>query len=523
MRRQGGERAASTAVSACLSFLVRLEREKSAYVCGGGDGGGGNRSVSPEVKLYHLANACLYGASVLSGLGADENFDRLLTRYLEQCGGGFEVRLAEAIARLSLASAPDPAKMIADAAAAAGGGTSSTGGAEPPATAQDRVRAARAQQSHGERALLEFVKDLVGSFLADSFGIPSFARVLRVFLRTGFPASARRVVWKELGDVGLLHLLDPPGSTTTTTTTAKVAAVTAASAADPGTPGPLPCHPRATTDDAYLYPSDTEGGIIEAYLSALEHPRFGPTVATEGGKECLRRRAGSSTGGEEDNPTGAEVLGEAGEGATASAAENSREEPEEIQSATTLVPMWEVAVHHLACYLFSLPPRPGTGPPPAPADDPPSAPLAGSDGQGEPPWRPDFGRRKTFERLLRQHAGKSGARNGGGVPGSVAAAVLGYRCPGSSTPSVAGDEVAAGGRGEEEAEGCMWTSGLGRRRCELLRAYCRASGGLDSRGASAVCGVEKGEVASAGGILAWLDEGRSVADAAERLAHAVNP
>ncbi|CAN0488805.1 unnamed protein product, partial [Ectocarpus sp. 8 AP-2014] len=63
--------------------------------------------------------------------------------------------------------------------------------------------------SHEERALLEFVKDLVASFLADSFGLPSFARVLRVFLRTGFPAAARRVVWKELGDVGLLHLLDP--------------------------------------------------------------------------------------------------------------------------------------------------------------------------------------------------------------------------------------------------------------------------------------------------------------------------
>lgn len=78
---KGGEKAASTAVSACLSQLVRLEREKSAYVLVGGGGGcGENRSVSPEVKLYHLANACLYGASVLSELGADQNFEWLLSR-----------------------------------------------------------------------------------------------------------------------------------------------------------------------------------------------------------------------------------------------------------------------------------------------------------------------------------------------------------------------------------------------------------------------------------------------------------
>ncbi|CAN0223408.1 unnamed protein product [Ectocarpus sp. 12 AP-2014] len=112
---QGGEKAASTAVSACLSLLVQLEREESAYVWGGGGGGGGTGCVSPEVKLYHLANACLYGASVLSGLGAVRNFDWLFSRYLEQCGAGFEGRLAEVIARLALASAPDPAKMIAEA------------------------------------------------------------------------------------------------------------------------------------------------------------------------------------------------------------------------------------------------------------------------------------------------------------------------------------------------------------------------------------------------------------------------
>ncbi|CBN79269.1 Protein of unknown function [Ectocarpus siliculosus] len=77
---QGGEKAASTAVSACLSLLVQLEREESAYVWSGG-GGGGTGCVSPEVKLYHLANACLYGASVLSGLGVVQHFDWLFSRY----------------------------------------------------------------------------------------------------------------------------------------------------------------------------------------------------------------------------------------------------------------------------------------------------------------------------------------------------------------------------------------------------------------------------------------------------------
>lgn len=94
---QGGEKAASAAVSACLSSLVRLEQENSAYVCAGGSssgtgsagstecggrGGGDSQSrcVAPEVKLYHLANACLYGASVLSGDGAEENFDWLFSR-----------------------------------------------------------------------------------------------------------------------------------------------------------------------------------------------------------------------------------------------------------------------------------------------------------------------------------------------------------------------------------------------------------------------------------------------------------
>ncbi|CAM9864397.1 unnamed protein product [Scytosiphon promiscuus] len=534
---QGGEKAASTAVSACLSYLVRLEREGSAYVCGV-DGGGG-RHVSPEVKLYHLANACLYGASVLSAPGADEDFDWLCTRYLEQCGRGFEGRLADVISRLALASAPDPAKLIADAAAAAGRGTGSTGkAAAPPATAQDRVRAARAQQSHAERALLEFVKDLVGSFLADSFGIPSFARILRVFVRTGFPASARRVVWKELGDVGLLHLLDPPGPTTTTAADAAAASSPAATASASGATLADGSGYRHPGDEAYLYPPDTEGGIVEAYLDALEHPRFGPQTGE--GRQLPHCQAKYPTEWREDKSAAAAAAAAAG-AAKASAGGKSRGEHEEAPSATALVPMWEVAVHHVACYLFSPPPPcNGTGPAPAPGAGLPPAPRDSGEGQAsgnsqdELPWRPDFGRRKTFERLLRQHAGNPGGKRGeagSGVASSVAAAVLGHCRPGSTGPPVSGDEVAEEGRGGCGARGPAWTSRLSRSRRELLRAYCRARGGAGGRGHPAVgadgkgadcIGVGGGVDEGAVDVLAWLDDGRSVEDAVERLARAIN-
>lgn len=126
-------------------------------------------------------------------------------RYLRQSERGLETRLLAVVTRLALAAPPDAAKMIADAAAASSAssassnstpsGRSSAGGGgggagEEDGTARDRARAARSQP-HAERALSEFVKDLVGSFLADSFGIPTFARVLRMFVRTGFPAAAR--------------------------------------------------------------------------------------------------------------------------------------------------------------------------------------------------------------------------------------------------------------------------------------------------------------------------------------------
>lgn len=97
------------------------------------------------------------------------------------------------IARLSIASAPDPAKIIADATGGPANPTEASWarlGDKGESTARERAREAR-EQSHVERSLLEFVKDLVGSFLADSFGLPSFSKILRVFVMTGFPVDAR--------------------------------------------------------------------------------------------------------------------------------------------------------------------------------------------------------------------------------------------------------------------------------------------------------------------------------------------
>lgn len=397
--------------------------------------------------------------------------------------------------------------MIADAAAAAGAGAG--GGPAEGTTARDRARAAR-EQSHAERALLELVKDLVGSFLTDSFGLPSFARVLRVFVRTGFPAIARRVVWKELGDVGLLHLLDSPSAAV-----AAAAAATAPSSTCFSAPGGCDGGNEnggsggggrrggsgGDDDDAYLYPTDVEGAIVEAYLAALEHPRFGLISA---GVTVVAAAAAAT---------------EAGAAATR---EVVRGDQEQLSSAAAGVSMREVAVHHLACYLFSPPP-------------PRSPPLASTDAatpsprkdtkeiEGEPPLRPDFGRRKMFERLLLQHREQLG--EGRGAAGSVVAAVLGHDCRGSAAGDVAstGDN---GGGGGGAREVCAWNSKLGARRRELLRAYCRVGGGQGGDSiASDVAGDHGAEDGSSGGggdgIVAWLDKETDVIGTAERLARAM--
>ncbi|CAB1100251.1 unnamed protein product [Ectocarpus sp. CCAP 1310/34] len=555
---QGGGKAASMAVSACLSLLVELEREESTYVWGGGGGGGGGGTGCnpPEVKLYHLANACLYGASVLSGLGAVQNFDWLFSRYLEQCGAGFEGRLAEVIARLALASAPDPAKMIADAAtaAAAGGRDNNNGGnsssnSSSSSSARDRARAAR-RQSHAERALLEFVKDLVASFLADSFGLPSFARVLRVFVRTGFPVAARRVVWKELGDVGLLHLLDPPPAGATAPAPAAAVpshdSVPAAHAINGG---------GCVTDQAYLYPPDVDGDIVEVYLTALEHPRFGPAAAAAAAAAAAtaaaavgeRRRHGRV----EETERGSALSARAA-AATGLAVEAGRDDlsPSAAAAGGWAVTMREIAVHHLACYLFPPSPRP----PPvaaaavaaaaayATAPAAPCPPECCKDDQGDPPWRPDFARRKMFQRLLREHRerlGRGRGEAGAGGAGSVAAAVLGHHGLGVDSPAVV---AADGNRATEERpaiqweggargrEGRAWVSELGERRRTLLQAYCRACSG-DGRRTVAVAGDGggdgdgDGDGGGGGGVdvVSWLEEERHVEDVVERLAHEFCP
>lgn len=425
------------------------------------------------------------------------------------------------VARLALSSAPDPAKMIADAAGAAGAGA---GGAAEGTTARDRARAARAQ-SHAERALLELVKDLVGSFLADSFGLPSFARVLRVFVRTGFPAAARRIVWKELGDVGLLHLLDPPSASAATAATASCSAYVSAPCDDGGGGGGDSC-----ADDAYLYPPDVEGSIVETYLAALEHPRFG--LAFEGDVESQDRLGGNgeATGGVSMQPAGVEPpTVAAGVATTAGVVRVVRGGQEEGSSSTAAgVSMRDVAVHHLACYLF-----------PPPRDQSPS--LASTEaatpswrregakkaGEGGAPWRPDFGRRKMFERLLSQNRDKLG-QGRGATGSSVVAAVLGHKCRGSAPRDVASAEYSreGGGGGGRGGDACVTTSTLGARRREMLQAYCRVSGNQDggtvaSGVAVMTAGDHGAEGDGSGGrgedIVAWLDEERDANDTVDHL------
>lgn len=412
--------------------------------------------------------------------------------------------------------------MIADAATAAGGrGNNNNGGNSSSSSARDRARAAR-RQSHAERALLEFVKDLVASFLAESFGLPSFAGVLRVFVRTGFPAAARVVVWKELGDVGLLHLLDPPpaGAAAPATAVPSPDSVLAACAIDGG---------GCITDEAYLYPPDVDGAIVEAYLTALEHPRFGPAAAAAAvdGEMC---RHGREEEKEEKEGGSALTAGTAAARGLAVEAGHG----ESSAAAAGAVTMREIAVHHLACYLFPHSPRPvvaaAAGAATAPAA--PCPPECCKDKQGEAPWRPDFARRKMFERLLRHHRetlGRGRGEAGAGVAGSVAAAVLGYHCLGVGSPAVVaadGNRASAarptidGEGGARGREGHVWVSELGERRRKLLQAYCRST---SSDGGSAVTVAGVGEGGGGVNVVSWLEEERHAEDAVDRLALAVYP
>ncbi|TDH72399.1 hypothetical protein CCR75_006912 [Bremia lactucae] len=60
-----------------------------------------------------------------------------------------------------------------------------------------------------ERQLLTFVEKLLAEFTATSFGNAPFAKCMTLFLTDDFPLEIRALVWKELQEAHLLHLLEP--------------------------------------------------------------------------------------------------------------------------------------------------------------------------------------------------------------------------------------------------------------------------------------------------------------------------
>lgn len=205
----------------------------------------------------------------------------------------------------------------------------------------------------------------------------------------------------------------------------------------------------ADDDDAYLYPVDVEGVILEAYALALEHPRFGP-----GGEQQQQQQRGE----------GATAPGVAATAAWAPAA------PAGLRCVRS---MRKVAVHHLACYLFSpsalhLAGKAGTSSGQQPT--PKVHGIGGSGGDGRdgggggggdagkvnddesavergpeadknaPAWQPDFARRKMFDRLLLLLFRRHGGRGGGevdAISSSVAMSVFGHTCDGSVASAIA--------------------------------------------------------------------------------------
>lgn len=319
-------------------------------------------------------------------------------------------------------------------------------------------------------------------------------------------ARFRCIVWKELGAVGLLPLLDPPPpppapsspssspSPSPSTFDAVDARVPVGAGAVPATEGAFDrgvAAGRGWSDgsradgDAFLYPADVEGDIIEAYAAALEHPRFGPCGEQQLQRRQLRqqRRGGASvsrpvgavvaadslegcgggSGGSGGGGVGGAVGGfvDAGE-ANGVAVEDDRSPDGDGENCERS--MREVAVHHLACYLFPpalhLTSTADTSSPPSQQQPQQQPKLDGTDGSSSGggrggvndneiavergadvdenayAWRPDFARRKMFDRLLllllRRHGGAGGG--GGevdGVGGSVAVSIFGYACSGS--------------------------------------------------------------------------------------------
>lgn len=418
------------------------------------------------------------------------------------------------------------------------------------------------------------------------------------------PKNRRCIVWKELGSVGLLPLLDQPTTAASSSSSFSLRAAVGGNRApnDDGDCTPaatgIANDPTTTSDaaageggggswtdsNAYLYPPDVDGALLDAYLAALEHPRFGP----RGDQRCstFSSTVGTVLGSLERCAGSADSGGGGGSGVFGSEREQHGEKA--AAAATALVrevdggSMRDVAVHHLACYLFPLP---HNLPSSSDNDDDedtwssPRADAADEHGNGNPDgggsgdnvvrkkigpsrapplWRPDFGRRKMFKRLL--FLGRGGASGGGGDAATVPVAVdvLGHECPGIAVATA----VAAGGksryasverckRQDEEAEegagevgetgkakeassparsrvprpllspqeggpggeACLWRSRPGSRRLNLLQSYRRE---YDSAAAADVVGLRGGDNAEGSGAP-WLDEGRGVEDAVERL------
>lgn len=413
-----------------------------------------------------------------------------------------------------------------------------------------------------------------------------------------FPRVARPrrrcIVWKELGAVGLLSLLDPHPPPNTLVTVGGLQA----QANDQGAPDDQPANRGPSVDRivdasdtrntdaaiaafansatssvpnansggcavgrgevveggdgerwgwarAYLYPPDVDKSIIDEYLTALQHPRFGPAVDGAGG----------------------------GEAATVAV--------EEQESVT--MTMRSVAIHHLACYFFPPPPSSSSSSKPSvsfstqsadknhldcqskpvrtsPIGHPATAGNSSSsssartkqiggeagDDQGEKiqsahvfpstSCGADFGRRKRFERLLLLGTGDPARTVGGNSKGiandsvgedqqqrgrfarSVAEAVLGHQCGGVHLASAGSSLVlglggADGGRrrNSHEQEACRWGPKLGLERRKVVQVYC-----------------ERGTVRSSGlgdeDVVAWLEtEGElDVRDVVDSLRSGLN-
>ncbi|CAM9473670.1 unnamed protein product, partial [Choristocarpus tenellus] len=160
-----------------------------------------------------------------------------------QCGSELEVSLTKVVAQMNIStSSQDPAKLLAAAQARVDGGV-----------AEEKGEDNKDKHINGkeEQLLVDFVKDLTSNFLADSFGQAGFARVLRTFTRLRFPIAARHTIWKELGSVGLLPLLDNDAA-----------------------PSDHEDQEIMSLADPFLYPPDLDTAMIDTYLSAVEHPRF---------------------------------------------------------------------------------------------------------------------------------------------------------------------------------------------------------------------------------------------------------